>query len=148
MLLFYYRLSDVRLHWICGVFRVNKHPSRHCCRQMYGDRENIFLAEQTITTKFLHVTLVHLDIFWATGPLSGWGNFILEGTDTSCTSDYLMRNINNRSYVIAIFTAHFVVPVKVILISFYLIFKAVQKQRREFAYSEERNRYSYECKIR
>ena len=72
-------------------------------------------------------------LLWATGPLSGWGHFILEGTDTSCTFDYLTRNTNNRSYVIAIFTAHFIIPVTVISASYYLIFQAVRKQRREFA---------------
>ena len=67
VLFFYHRLSDIRLHWICDEFRVNKHPSRHCCRQMYGDRENILLAEQNITAESLHVTRVDLDIFYVVG---------------------------------------------------------------------------------
>ena len=95
-----------------------------------------FFLQNRSSRRNLYMSLAFIWIYslsWATGPLSGWGNFILEGTDTSCTFDYLTRNANNRSYVIAIFTAHFIFPVTVISISYYLIFKAVQKQRRELA---------------
>ena len=75
-------------------------------------------------------------IVWATGPLTGWGNLILEGMETSCTFDFLTRTTNNRSYVISIFTAHFAIPLAAISISYYLIFKAVQTQQREFALAQ------------
>ena len=85
--------------------------------------------EVYITVAFIWI----YSIVWSTGPLSGWGNFILEGTETSCTFDFLTRSITNRSYVVAIFTAHFVIPLVAISVSYYLIFNAVRKQQREFA---------------
>ena len=95
-----------------------------------------FFLQNRTSRRNLYMSLALIWIYslsWATGPLSGWGHFILEGTDTSCTFDYLTRNTNNRSYVIAIFTVHFIIPVTVISVSYYLIFKAVRNQRREFA---------------
>ena len=68
---------------------------------------------------------------WAAAPLIGWGKFILEGTNTSCTFDFLTRNINNRTYVIGIFTAHFIVPVTVIFCAYCLITKTVASHQRQ-----------------
>lgn len=72
-------------------------------------------------------------ILWATAPLIGWGRYILEGTNTSCTFDYLSRNMNNIVYVISMASAHFLVPVSVISCAYFLIFKTVQRHRIEFA---------------
>ena len=68
---------------------------------------------------------------WAVAPLVGWGKFILEGTNTSCTFDFLTRDLNTRSYVTGIFTAHFIVPVSVICCSYVLIFKSITSHQRQ-----------------
>lgn len=96
----------------------------------------IFSLHTRTSRREIYISIAFIWIYsssWAVAPLSGWGKYILEGTDTSCTFDFLTRNMNNRLYVIGIFTAHFVVPVSVISCSYYLIFRAVQKQRKEFA---------------
>ena len=129
-----FRLSDIRLYRIYGELRINKHSSRHCCQQMSSDSQDIFLAKQAITAVSLHVTRIHLDIFCVMGVRTAirWGRYILEGTGTSCTFDFLTRSTNNMSHVISIFTVHFLIPVTVISVSYYLIFKSVQKQQQEF----------------
>lgn len=71
-------------------------------------------------------------VIWGAVPIVGWGKYILEGTNTSCTFDFLTRSVSNRLYVTTIFLAHFVVPVSIIICSYYLIFQTVSKHRREF----------------
>ena len=74
-------------------------------------------------------------IFWAILPLLGFGNYILEGTNTSCTFDFLTRTLDNRLYVVSIFTANFVIPLITILISYSLIYRAIIKHRNEFNFA-------------
>ena len=76
-------------------------------------------------------------IFWGITPLSGFGEYILEGTNTSCTFDYLTRNYKTRCYVISIFTAHFVIPIVLIICSYCIIFRAISVHKREFAIAKK-----------
>ncbi|XP_052261299.1 rhodopsin, GQ-coupled-like [Dreissena polymorpha] len=71
-------------------------------------------------------------ILWAAGPLFGFGNYILEGTNTSCTFDFLTRTSIVRAYVVSIFMAHFIIPIGVIAASYSLIFRAISKFKHEF----------------
>ena len=94
-----------------------------------------FFLQNRPSRRYLYISLAFIWIYsvlWASGPLTGWGRYILEGTGTSCTFDFLTRSTNNMSHVISIFTVHFLIPVTVISVSYYLIFKSVQKQQQEF----------------
>jgi len=70
-------------------------------------------------------------ILWACAPFYGFGRYILEGTNTSCTFDFLTRTLNVRIYVIGIFFAHFIVPVIVIIVSYILIFRKIVQYKNE-----------------
>ncbi|WAQ96719.1 OPSD1-like protein [Mya arenaria] len=71
-------------------------------------------------------------ILWASGPFVGFGHYILEGTNTSCTFDFLTRDLSSRLYVICIFTAHFIIPVLVIAGSYTMIFRTIKIYKHEF----------------
>lgn len=74
-------------------------------------------------------------IAWASAPLCGFGRYILEGTSNSCTFDFFTRTLNNRSYVISIFTAHFIVPVIIIVSSYAIIFRIVSQHSQDFEHA-------------
>jgi len=68
---------------------------------------------------------------WANGiltslpPFFGWGSYLPEGILNSCTTDYLSKDFNNRSYGIFIFVWCYVIPLSVILYSYFFIIKSV-----------------------
>jgi len=68
---------------------------------------------------------------WANGiltslpPFFGWGSYLPEGILDSCTTDYLSKDFNNRSYGIFIFVWCYVIPLAVILYSYFFIIKSV-----------------------
>ena len=68
---------------------------------------------------------------WAAAPLFGWGKFILEGTNTSCTFDYLTGSINNRTYVMGIIICQFCIQVTMIIGAYCLISRTVAKNQRQ-----------------
>ncbi|KAH3867849.1 hypothetical protein DPMN_030986 [Dreissena polymorpha] len=70
-------------------------------------------------------------ILWASGPLFGFGKYILEGTNNSCTFDFLTRSGAVRGHVVSIFTAHFIIPIGIVAVSFFLIFRAISKYKHE-----------------
>jgi len=64
-------------------------------------------------------------IITALAPFFGWGRYIPEGILDSCTSDYLSKDFNNRSYAIFIFIWCYVVPLSCLLYFYFYIVKAV-----------------------
>jgi len=58
-------------------------------------------------------------------PFFGWGSYIPEGILDSCTTDYLSKDFNNRSYGIFIFVWCYVVPLSCVLYSYFFIIKSV-----------------------
>lgn len=80
------------------------------------------------------VTLIWVySILWASTPFFGFGNYILEGTNTSCTFDFLTRSFNIRLYVLLIFTVHFVIPLLAIITSYIMIYRAILQHNHEFS---------------
>lgn len=71
-------------------------------------------------------------ILWASTPFFGFGRYILEGTNTSCSFDFLTRDSNNKIYVLSIFAAHFAIPLVTIVVSYTLIYRAILEHKREF----------------
>lgn len=64
-------------------------------------------------------------------PLFGWGRYIPEGFQTSCTFDYLTRTDNNRTYIFFLYLFGFAVPLGVIFMAYGLIIRAVKKHEDE-----------------
>lgn len=93
---------------------------------------------------------------WSVPPLLGWGNYILEGSLTSCTFDFFTRSINNRSFVISILILCFFVQVFIIVISYISILIKVIRHEKKFKnmtestfclrYTKDRNNQKYEIK--
>lgn len=64
-------------------------------------------------------------------PLFGWGRYVPEGFQTSCTFDYLTRTNNNRTYIFFLYIFGFAVPLGVIFVSYGLIVRAVKRHEEE-----------------
>jgi len=58
-------------------------------------------------------------------PFFGWGRYIPEGILDSCTTDYLSRDFNNRSYGIFIFVWCYIIPLMSLVYFYFFIVKAV-----------------------
>ncbi|CAH1779377.1 unnamed protein product [Owenia fusiformis] len=67
---------------------------------------------------------------WSLPPFFGWGDYIPEGFQTSCTFDYLTLNINNITFNLTMYMIHFVLPVGFITYNYVGIVRAVLKQKR------------------
>lgn len=66
-------------------------------------------------------------VAWALCPLLGWGNYILDGIQTTCTFDYLTRSFNNRSFVIAMSVGNFIFPLLVMTFSYTKIWLTIRE---------------------
>ncbi|KAL4240207.1 Melanopsin [Mactra antiquata] len=81
---------------------------------------------------FLMIAVVWLWSFASSlPPIFGWGRYIPEGFQTSCTFDYLTRTDNNRSYIFFMYIFGFAVPLAIIFVSYGLIVKAVRDHEKE-----------------
>jgi len=61
-------------------------------------------------------------------PFFGWSQYVVEGVGTSCSWDYISRDLNNRLYYIFLLFFGFCVPVFVITVSYLGILRVVCKQ--------------------
>jgi len=66
-----------------------------------------------------------LAIAWSIPPFFGWGKYIPEGILDSCSFDYLSQDFNVRSYAITIYITDFVVPLVIIVYSYFFIVQAI-----------------------
>lgn len=64
-------------------------------------------------------------------PLFGWGRYVAEGFQTSCTFDYLTTTPNNRTYIFFLYLFGFAAPLAVIALSYILIIRALKKHERK-----------------
>ncbi|ESO83966.1 hypothetical protein LOTGIDRAFT_108602, partial [Lottia gigantea] len=95
-----------------------------------------FTAMRNMTHKraFLMIVGVWIwSILWAIPPIFGWGAYIPEGFQTSCTFDYLTRGDNRRSYIMCLYICGFVVPLGVIIFCYVFIIKSVMNHEKEMA---------------
>ena len=58
-------------------------------------------------------------LFWSVMPLCGWSGFELEGIGTSCSVRWKSRNKLDLSYNIGLILACYVLPVSVMIVSYY-----------------------------
>ena len=70
-------------------------------------------------------------LLWSVPPVFGWGAYIPEGFQVSCTFDYLTQTDNNRSFVMCLYLCGFVVPLLIILVCYAFIIKAVRDHEIE-----------------
>nr|BDI63179.1 GQ-rhodopsin 1 [Peronia verruculata] len=68
---------------------------------------------------------------WTLPPLFGWGSYILEGFQTSCTFDYLSRTYKVRASILCLYICGFTCPLTIILFCYFHIYKAVAKHEKE-----------------
>ena len=100
-----------------------------------------FYAMRHVTHKRAASQIVFVwlwSITWAVMPLVGWGAFIPEGFQTTCSFDYLTQTWMNISYVWSMFTCGFVLPVVTIFTCYIGIVKAVASQAREMGKTAEK----------
>lgn len=64
-------------------------------------------------------------------PLFGWGAYVAEGFQTSCTFDYLTKTASNRTYIFFLYIFGFAAPLLVIALSYILIIRALRKHERK-----------------
>lgn len=64
---------------------------------------------------------------WATPPMVGWGDYILEGFGVSCTFDYLTQTPRNVAFNYCLFFCGFVIPLLIIIVSYVGIFVEVKR---------------------
>lgn len=67
---------------------------------------------------------------FASLPLFGVNNYTSEGYLTSCSFDYLSENLQNRIFVFVFFLAAWLLPLVVIMFSYFNIFRIVHAAER------------------
>lgn len=77
----------------------------------------LLISNQLLLFTGLLISLWIYSLLWSVPPFFGWGYFTLDGGQVSCCFDYLTRNANNISYIIAMFVFCFGIQVKVSLSS-------------------------------
>nr|BAR90770.1 rhabdomeric opsin [Nautilus pompilius] len=104
------------------------------------DRYNVIARPMAVSKRMSHkkafIMIISVWIWaavWTLPPLFGWGAYIPEGFQTSCTFDYLTRNNYFRSYVLCLYLFGFITPVTIIAICYFFIFKAVADHEKEMA---------------
>ena len=65
-------------------------------------------------------------------PLFGWNRFILEGFGTSCTFDYVSKDLLDRIYIFVLVIGGFLLPLAVIACSYTLILIKLSQRGRPF----------------
>ncbi|KAM8977332.1 pinopsin-like [Pelodytes ibericus] len=73
-------------------------------------------------------------LLWTTPPLFGWNSYVPEGLGTSCGPNWYSGGNNNNSYIMALFTTCFVMPLSMIIFSYsslLMALRAVAAQQKE-----------------
>nr|AAF12820.1 deep brain photoreceptor protein pinopsin [Bufo japonicus] len=71
---------------------------------------------------------------WTSPPLIGWCSYVPEGLGTSCGPNWYTGGTNNNSYILALFTTCFMMPLTTIIFSYsnlLLALRAVAAQQKE-----------------
>ena len=67
---------------------------------------------------------------WTVAPLFGWNRYVPEGNMTACGTDYLTKDWLSRSYVLVYGIWVYILPLLLIIYSYYFILKAVTKHEK------------------
>jgi len=85
-------------------------------------------AAQTMTKKRAFIILMVIwanSALWSVPPFFGWGAYVPEGFQTSCTFDYLTQTMNNYTFVIGMYMFGFIFPVAIIFFCYLGIVRAI-----------------------
>lgn len=66
-------------------------------------------------------------LFWSLMPLCGWSGFELEGIGTSCSVRWKSKNMLDMSYNLCLILACYVLPVSVLVTSYYKCYREIAK---------------------
>ncbi|XP_021357501.1 rhodopsin, GQ-coupled [Mizuhopecten yessoensis] len=87
-------------------------------------------ASQTMTRRKVHLMIVIvwvLSILLSIPPFFGWGAYIPEGFQTSCTFDYLTKTARTRTYIVVLYLFGFLIPLIIIGVCYVLIIRGVRR---------------------
>ena len=76
-------------------------------------------------------------LFWSISPVVGWSQYQLEGVRTTCSFDYLTRDAATISFIVAIATFEFVIPVIIIILAYCKIVAAMIVRRRNLSLTKK-----------
>jgi len=79
-------------------------------------------------------------------PLFGWNRFILEGFGTSCTFDYISKDLWDRLFVLTLVIGGFLIPLSIILLSYGFILIKLSQRGRQFipqSHNEQNTTYYF-----
>ena len=83
------------------------------------------------------ISLVWLyGLFWALLPFFGVGEYVLEGYGVNCTFQYLKQTLRNKLYVGFMYFGAFVIPVTIMIISYWRIYRLVRTTRHNLMADE------------
>jgi r-opsin len=82
---------------------------------------------------------------WIIPPLLGWNRFIFEGFGTTCTFDYISKNVWDRLYVMILVTGGFLIPLLIIIVSYTFILIKISRRSRCLMNNDDQN---YELELR
>ncbi|CAF1267038.1 unnamed protein product [Adineta ricciae] len=91
------------------------------------------------------VTLKCIACCWLYGlilmiaPFFGWSRFVFEGFGTSCTFDYVSKDVWNRVFMLILIVVGFSVPLAIIIVSYSFILVKLTNRGRHLVYK------SYSC---
>ena len=100
-----------------------------------------FSALKNISHRRAAIQIVFIwlwSLAWSAPPLIGWGDYILEGLQTSCSFDYLTKTTWNISFVASIYCFGFLTPVSIITVCYVNIVRAVSSQNRSMSKKAEK----------
>ncbi|RWS24862.1 ocellar opsin-like protein [Leptotrombidium deliense] len=100
------------------------------------DRYNVIVkgvsaAPLTHKKAFLQILFIWIySIGWTIAPMFGWSRYVPEGNMTSCTVDYLTKELLSASYTIVYGIFVYFVPLFIMIYSYFFIVKAVASHER------------------
>jgi r-opsin len=80
-------------------------------------------------------------------PLFGWNRFILEGFGTSCTFDYISKDLWDHLFILILVTGGFLIPLSIILFSYAFILIKLSQRSRSLTSQSNYEKYSNQLSI-
>lgn len=87
-------------------------------------------ASQTMTRSKVHLMIFFVWLFsivLSVPPFFGWGAYIPEGFQTSCTFDYLTKTPRTRAYIVVLYLFGFALPLFIIGVCYVMIIHGVRR---------------------
>ena len=110
----------------CGLVSINHLAALAYDRYqtLSHGRKRFFTNSRTV---YVAIALWLYSLLFAIAPVIGWSSYTLEGVKTSCSVNWKSHDILSVSYTVCLFMGCFVVPIAVIVFSYYKVYIAVRK---------------------